>query len=143
MGTIDRGRVIVGGLVAGVVLNIGEYVLNGILLKERWDAAMTELGLATYGPAEIGIMVLLMFVLGLILVWVYAAIRPRFTPGPRAAIIAGLIAWLLLYAFPFVYNSLVPIFPSDLMLIGTVWGLFELPIATMAGAFLYKEDEAV
>ncbi|MBW3660918.1 MAG: diaminopimelate decarboxylase, partial [Gemmatimonadetes bacterium] len=43
MGTIDRGRVILGGLVAGVVLNVGEYVLNGLLLRERWDAAMTEL----------------------------------------------------------------------------------------------------
>lgn len=141
MGTIDRGRVILGGLVAGVVLNIGEYVLNGILLKERWDAAMAELGFDTYAAADIGIMVLLMFVLGLVLVWIYAAIRPRFTPGPRAAIIAGLLGWLLLYGFPFVYNSLVPVFPSDLMLIGTVWGLFELPIATMAGAFLYKEEE--
>ncbi|MDX1660177.1 MAG: hypothetical protein R3326_00180 [Gemmatimonadota bacterium] len=141
MGTIDRGRVILGGLVAGVVLNIGEYVLNGVLLREKWDAAMTELGFDTYGAAEIGIMVLLMFVLGLVLVWTYAAVRPRFSPGPRAAVIAGLLGWLLLYAFPFIYNSLVPVFPSDLMLITTVWGFFELPIATMVGAFFYAEDD--
>lgn len=143
MGTIDRTRVIVGGLAAGVVLNVLEYVLHGMLLKERWEAAMAELGLETYGAADMGVMILLTFFLGLLLVWLYAAIRPRFTPGPRAAMIAGLIVWLLLYVYSFVWNSLMPVFPSDLMLISVVWGFFELPIATMAGAFLYKEEGPV
>lgn len=141
MGTIDRGRVILGGLVAGVVLNVGEYVLNGILLKERWETSMVELGLDPMGGADIGVMVVMTFVVGLVLVWMYAAMRPRFSPGPRTAIIAGLLGWLLLYAFPFVWNSLFPVFPSDLMMISTVWGLFELPIATVVGAFFYKEEE--
>lgn len=142
MGTIDRKRVIVGGVVAGVVLNVLEYVLHGMLLKERWEASMADLGLEPYGAADMGVMILLTFLLGLVLVWMYAAIRPRFSPGPRAAMIAGLIAWLLLYVYPFVWNSLMPVFPSDLMLISTVWGFFELPLATMAGAFFYKEQAA-
>ncbi|MBW3661206.1 MAG: hypothetical protein KY397_06185, partial [Gemmatimonadetes bacterium] len=103
-------------------------------------AAMAELGQAPMGGGDIGVMVVLTFVVGLVLVWMYAAMRPRFSPGPRTAAIAGLLGWLLLYAYPFVYNSLVPVFPSDLMLISTVWGLFELPIATVVGAFLYKEE---
>jgi hypothetical protein len=31
-------------------------------------------------------------------------------------------------------------FPTNLILIGTVWGLIEVPIATIAGAWLYKEE---
>lgn len=139
MGSIEKGRVILGGLVAGVVLNVGEYVLNGVLLKERWDAAMVDLELEPMGPATIGVMVLLTFVVGLILVWTYAAIRERFSPGPKTATIAALQVWVLLYVFPFVWNSLTPVFPTDLLLIATVWGLFELPIAAVVGAFLYKE----
>ncbi len=133
------GRVIVAGLLAGLVMNIGEYVLNGIVLKEKWDAAMADLGLPTMGGSSIGVIVVLTFVTGIALVWLYAAIRPRFGPGPKAALIAGLFGWLLLYVWPFVWNSLVPVYPSNLMMVGLVWGFFEIPIATLIGAWAYKE----
>jgi hypothetical protein len=32
------------------------------------------------------------------------------------------------------------LFPTNLIIITIVWGLFEIPIATMAGAWLYKEE---
>ncbi|MDX1622837.1 MAG: hypothetical protein R3199_02510 [Gemmatimonadota bacterium] len=141
MGRIDTTRVIVGGLVAGVVLNVGEYLLNGVLLRERWEAAMETLGREPYAGADIMVMVVMTLLLGVVLVWFYAAMRPRFGPGPKTAVITALFGWLLLYVWPFFWNSLTGLFPSDLMLIMTVWGLFELPVAVMAGAWLYKEEE--
>ena len=38
MTNINVGRVLLGGLVAGVVLNIGEFILNGLLLAETMRA---------------------------------------------------------------------------------------------------------
>jgi len=35
MGKINFGRVLLGGLVAGLLLNIGEWVLNGIVLPSN------------------------------------------------------------------------------------------------------------
>ena len=32
------------------------------------------------------------------------------------------------------------LFPKSLIVIGTLWGLIELPIATVFGAWLYKEE---
>ena len=40
MGKINLGRVILGGALAGPILNIGEFVLNEPILGARWAAAM-------------------------------------------------------------------------------------------------------
>jgi hypothetical protein len=34
MAHTNRGRVILGGLLAGLVINIVEYITNGVVLKE-------------------------------------------------------------------------------------------------------------
>ena len=142
MQSMNAQRLFLSGLVAGVVLNVEEYVVNGIVLKEEWDAAMTTAGLETYSTSGIIMLVLMTLVLGFISVWLYGAIRPRFGPGPRTAVYAALLVWLLVWVVPTVYNSLSPIFPTGLMMTATVFALFELPIATVAGAWLYREEPA-
>ena len=42
MGKINWVQVLLGGLVAGLVINIFEYVTNGVVLAANWDAAMKE-----------------------------------------------------------------------------------------------------
>jgi len=142
MESMNAQRLFLSGLVAGVVLNLEEYLVNGIVLKEEWDAAMTTAGLETYSTSGIIMLVLMTLVLGFISVWLYAAIRPRFGPGPRTAVYAALLVWLLVWVVPTVYNSLAPIFPPSLMMTATVFAVFELPIATVAGAWLYREEPA-
>jgi hypothetical protein len=44
MGKINWARVLVGGLLAGFIINIFEYVTNGVVLAADWDAAMKALG---------------------------------------------------------------------------------------------------
>src|SRR5712691_5631989 len=39
MGKINWNRVILGGLVAGVIINIFEFVLNGLILAKDMEAA--------------------------------------------------------------------------------------------------------
>ena len=142
MQSMNTQRLFLSGLVAGVVLNIEEYVVNGIVLKEEWEAAMKTAGLETYSTSGIIMLVLMTLVLGFISVWLYAAIRPRFGPGPRTAVYAAFLVWLLVWVVPTVYNSLTPIFPPGLMMTASVFALFELPIATVAGAWLYREEPA-
>jgi hypothetical protein len=141
MDRINTGRVMVGGLLAGLVMNVFEYVLNGMILLDEWEAAAASLGLAPTSGSAVAMFIVLYFLLGIIAVWLYAAMRPRFGPGPRTAVIAGLLVWLLIYVFPTMYNGLWPIFPNSLMMTATVVGVFEVPIGTMAGAWLYREGE--
>ena len=43
---INYGRVILGGLVTGVILNIGEVILNGFILAKDMDTIFRRCGFA-------------------------------------------------------------------------------------------------
>lgn len=139
MGKINMGRVILGGLLAGLIINIGESVLNGMILATDLEDVMRSLNKPPITGPVIAVFVVLGFVLGIIIIWIYAAIRPRFGAGPKTAVCAGLTAWALAYLYAAIGQAPIGLFPTRLLVIGTVWGLFELAIAAVAGAWLYKE----
>jgi hypothetical protein len=139
MGKINMGRVILGGLLAGLIINIGEFVLNGVILKKDLEDVMRSINKPPISDSAVAVFLVLGFVLGIIIVWIYAAIRPRFGPGPKTAICAGLTVWALAYLYTAAGQAPIGLFPTRLLVIGTVWGLFELAIAAVAGAWLYKE----
>ena len=137
---INITRVLLGGLLAGLVLNIGEYVLNHIVVAQLWSSDGAETGQFSAGQVASGWII--MFVFGIALVWVYAAIRPRFGPGPKTAVIAGLTIWCVAWLLTGASFITVGIFPLGQMVASIIWGLFEVPIAAVAGAWFYREDES-
>lgn len=139
MGKINMGKVIVGGLVAGVVLNVFDYVLHGVVLADDWAAAMTALGKTPNMDAAIPYYVTFDFITGILLVWVYAAIRPRFGAGVMTAVIAGVAGWALVCLVPTLYMWPGGLFPMNLLVMPAVVSLVSQPVATVAGAWLYKE----
>ena len=140
MGKINMGRVVVGVLLAGLVINAGEFVLNMPILGNMWNAAMEALHRPPIDTEPPVFFILLSFGLGLLTVYVYAAIRPRFGAGPLTAICAGLIVWAL--ASLYASAALLPLrlFPGRLLLYACVWEFFELPIAALAGCWIYREE---
>ena len=141
MAHTNRGRVILGGLLAGVVINIVEYVTNGLVLKQAWGQAMQALG----KPSELSGSAILIFniwgfLLGIAAVWLYAAIRPRYGQGVGTAIRAALAAWALVVVLPDLSLFPLGIFPTRLLVIPSITGLVELVIATIVGAWIYKEE---
>ncbi len=140
MGIINWRRVFLGGLLAGVVLNLFEFVLHSIVLEEDWQAAFAALGKPEPGSGAIVIFVVTLFAVGFLAIWLYAGIRPRYGPGPGTAICVGLVVWTLAYLVPTLGNIAMGIFPTGLMLLSTAVGLVEVPLATLAGAWTYKEE---
>jgi hypothetical protein len=138
MGNINMGRVILGGLVAGLVLNIGEYLLNGVVLAAQMKTFMTQHNF-TEPPYFIPIAVILTFVLGIVIVLGYACIRPRFGPGVKTAIIAGLFAWFGVCFYCGIINGVLAGIPMSTMILGMVWCLVEYSLGAIAGAWLYQE----
>ncbi|HKB67665.1 MAG TPA: hypothetical protein VKC61_17535 [Pyrinomonadaceae bacterium] len=138
MGNINMGRVILGGLVAGLVLNIGEYLLNGVVLAAQMKSFMTQHNF-TEPPYFIPIAVILTFVLGIVIVLGYACIRPRFGPGVKTAIIAGLFAWFGVCFYCTVINGVLAGIPMGTMILGMVWCLVEYCLGAIAGAWVYQE----
>ena len=90
MGSINMGKVVVGGLVAGLLINVSEFILNGVLFADEMNAAMAALNKPPVNNTMILWFVLLSFGIGFMTVWLYAAIRPRFGPGVRTAVCAAL-----------------------------------------------------
>ncbi|MGA2262233.1 MAG: hypothetical protein ABSH28_12435 [Acidobacteriota bacterium] len=140
MRNINMGRVILGGLLAGVVMNIGEFVLNMVVLKDLWNQALQSLNRPSMDSTSPTLFIILSFFLGIIAVWVYAAIRSRFGAGPWTAICAGLVVWALASLFPSAAMLPIKLFPRRLLFYTTVWQFFELPIATLVGAWIYREE---
>lgn len=141
MAHISRGRVILGGLLAGLVINIFEYITNGVILGAAWGRAMQALG----RPAQFHIGAIVVFnvwgfLLGIASVWLYAAIRSRYGAGSVTALRAGLAAWIIGSFLPNLASYPMGLFPLRLLVIATIVGVVEIAAGTLAGAWLYKED---
>src|SRR5262245_59019760 len=142
MKKINVGRVLLGGFIAGVVLNIGESLLNGVILAQSSEEELKKLGLPAPGGGFIAKAVVMTFILGFVIVFTYAAIRTQFGPGVKTAVYAGLFSWFCVYVYVGVIQTGLGFVSARLALIGAVWGLFEYAAGAVAGAWLYKESEA-
>jgi hypothetical protein len=100
MSSTNWKRVILGGLLAGVVINVSESILNGVVLAKDWEAAMAALGKPQMGGNQVGVFVLWGFLVGVFAVWLYAAIRPRYGAGPKTALCAGAASGALPISWP-------------------------------------------
>jgi hypothetical protein len=143
MKQINMGRVLLGGLIAGIVLNIGEFLLNGVLLADAMKQDFLRLNLPPDpGGNFIAKAVVATFILGIAITFLYAAIRAQFGPGVKTAVYAGLLAWFFTILYPGVIYSALGLIGMNLFWIGLGWGLVEYVIGAVAGAWLYKEAES-
>lgn len=140
MGKMNMGRVVLGGIVAGIVADFLAFCIEGMLLGQRWAAGMTALGRHPFSIKQVMAFNVLGLITGIVAVWLYAAIRPRFGAGVKTAITAGLVVWILGYLVPNLALMYVPhLFSRHLTLYTTLGGLVEIVVATVAGAAVYKE----
>ena len=139
MGKVNMMKVLVGGLIAGVVLNVVDFVLFGMVLKDQMAAAMQALNRPAMSNAQIPWFVFLDFVAGIGMVWLYAAIRPRFGAGPGTAVKAGIAAWFFAGLLPTLFMWPMALMPANLTVITTLVALVEWPLAAVVGAKFYLE----
>lgn len=136
-------RIVLGGLVAGIVCFIGDGVVHGVLLQSRWMEISAALHLPNSEAdrqASMYWFAIYDLVKGVAAVVVYAMIRPRFGAGARTAIIAGLVTWALCIPLPL--GGLMPMhfFGRKFALLWSIYGAFPVLLGAIAGAALYKES---
>ena len=136
---MNFGRVFLGGLLAGLILNIGEFLLNTKVLGPQMMAFSAQHGFKGPGSNFIIVAVVMTFILGIVAVWLYALIRPRLGPGVKTAIVAAVILWFGIYLYCGIINMLLFGMSMNMMIIAFIWGLVEYIIATIAGAWAYTE----
>jgi hypothetical protein len=136
VGKINGTRVLIGGLVAGVVINVLQFAAWALFERRIWSAALEALGhplKETFGTNVLW--VVLAFLLGILFVWLYAAIRPRCGAGPRTAAVAGVAAGVLLLIPDIGWGSMLRLIPARVWAIDAVGTLVTAVVATLLGAW--------
>lgn len=142
---MNTSKVLVGGIVAGIVLNVCDWFVYTKLLVDKMTAAMEA-----YKPGSSAVMmsgnavtiyVITDFVFGLLLVYTYAAVRPRLGPGPRTAATVAGIFWVFA-TFINAGQMIMGIVDRNLFWEAALIQLITLLLGTWFGAMVYTESDA-
>ena len=135
MGKINWGRVFLCGVLTGVVL----FLLPlPVYIFTRVGTDLMAAVEAAGRPRFPALPFLLYIAVGIWTMWLYAAIRPRYGPGPKTAAVAGLAMWVL---GALVDALWVPLTPLGFGAVAAPVAV-KLPasiVAAVVGAWPYKE----
>src|ERR1700733_6125258 len=141
MNKINVGRALLGGIVAAVIIDLIEGVMNGIVLKGDWAAAMQALGKSgEVTGGDIAIYNIGGLLYGIIGVWLYCALISRYGKGSTTSAKAGLVVWALTSALPMLMLLPAGILPSRLMAFSVVVDFIAILLGVTMGALLYREE---
>lgn len=136
---INVGRLIGGGVVAGVIMWVLEGAASALYMRDM-TAAMQAHGLSMEMDAGLVLTsIAVSLIAGLALVFFYAAMRPRFGPGPGTAITAAVALWIGGYLLSLIGYQMLGLFPVRLLVLWGAVGLVEMILAALAGGFIYRE----
>ncbi len=142
MGKINVSRVIVGGIIAGVIFFLGDGVVHGVLLRDRWAEIMAALGKSSgdVGSQHPGYFITYDLLKGLIASWLYAAIRPSLGAGPGTALIVAIVVWLLVIPIPLLGLLPMNLFGRKFAAMWAFYGIVPILIGTLVAGWLYRES---
>ena len=139
MSGINVRRVILGGFVAGLVANAFDFVITSYLMAPEFSAMLARLNVGqSPAPSLILIFAIADFVWGFLLVFTYAAIRPRFGPGPGTAMVGGVVLWLAFAIAALVLTAIGLHTPQSYLKSSALY-LVSALVSSVAGAALYRE----
>ena len=142
MASINLGRVVAGGLVAGVVANAIDFVTNTYVLASdiaAWAPTRNLDPAAMNSGPVAATWIIVDFIFGVLLVLTYAAMRPRLGAGPKTAMLAGVALWAAITLVLFGFTQM-GVFSMALFVKGSIAALINTLAASVAGAAVYKEE---
>lgn len=142
MAGINTQRCIAGGLAAAAVIWLMEGAAS-ILYMDEMTARLDALGLSMeLSPGIMALTVLVSVLVGLVLVFFYAAARPRFGPGPKTAATVAAALWAGSYLVSLIGFHMIGLYPPSMLAIWALVGLVEMIVAAMVGGWIYREEGA-
>lgn len=128
-----------GGFAAGVVSNGFDFVITQYLMANEFASIMTRLNVnEATAQSWIPLFALADFVWGFLLVFTYAAIRPRFGPGAKTAVIGATVAWLALAIGVLILLAIGLHTPQSYFKSSALY-LISAVASSLVGAALYRE----
>ena len=137
MGRINWGRVLLCGVVAGVVWTVLSSVVT-VFIGYDFAAAVPGHRLSAPRGGFVAFLFIVNLVEGVWAIWLYAAIRPRYGAGPKTAAVAGFSWWVISSLIDATWGSFGFV-PARALLGPMAASLPAIIVAALAGAWLYKE----
>lgn len=140
MAKINGARLALGALAAGVVLNAFDFVVNNFVMASAWQSLtqVHNIDQAAMGSTQSMInFIVLDMGLGFLIMWTYAAIRPRYGPGASTAFRAGLSVWGAVALTTATFGGWF--LPLDLVLKTAGLALITYVAAGLAAGYVYQE----
>jgi hypothetical protein len=137
MGKINWPRVLFCGVVSGIVWTVLSWLITAFLGQD-FVAAVPGGRLSRPPAGLVAFLLIVNLAMGTWAMWLYAAIRPRYGPGPKTAVITGLSWWVISSCVDATWGSLGFVAPSA-VLPASVASLPALVLAALTGASLYRE----
>lgn len=138
MGRINISRWLAGGLAAAIVLLVVDIAAFP-LYQADYEVAFATHALAPMTGRSMVFSFGQIALSGFVLVFLYAAMRPRFGPGARTAVIAAITLWIARWVSVSLYYHAVGLFPDRMLAVWLVIGLASLTIASLVGGWIYRE----
>ncbi len=142
MARINWRRVLLGGLITGVIILAAQITFHWAIVGWNWwffralaQPIAQAPGIARYAGLHL--------IAGIAVIWLYAAARPRYGPGPKTAALIGIAYWVVGYALPAI--SFQPLI-ADAFRNTRMWVISELVyllavvLGSLAGARVYTEE---
>ena len=139
MARINRGRFVLGGLAAGVVMIAVQLLSTGLYVDEMFAILDAHQFSPPQSLASLAVFCLMRFTWGFVALWFYTAARSRYGPGPKTAAIVGFLFWLGGAFLAVVSYGMLGLFPTAMLAIWAVITLVGLMLATLLGAWIYRE----
>ena len=140
--TMNTGRVIQGGLLAGFVINVISMVNNTLIVGSKIMEGQ-QAGHFLQQPrfAFMPAWLIVMFLVGIGLVWLYAAARTRLGPGPGTALTVGIVVGLIAGVPDNLGNAAWGLSGRYLPFMWMLERVVSYAIGTLVGAWWYKEAQ--
>ena len=134
---MNWGRVFLCGLVAGGVWTLLSVTLLALVGGDFVDAVPGGRLNVPSGGLQ-AFLLLSNFAAGIWAMWLYAAIRPRYGPGPKTALVAGLAWWFIVSLQSGKWVALLSVHPKAVLtLLATT--LPAIIVSAVVGAWPYEE----
>ncbi len=142
MNGINVSRWLASGVVAGIIFWLIEGAAS-MLYMEDMQSALEAHGLNMEVTASLMLTTIVVSLLaGLVLMFFYAASRPRFGPGPKTAVIVAVALWTGSYLLSLAGYHMMGLYPAGMLVSWGLVGLVEMVIAALVGGWIYREGPA-
>ena len=142
MKKINFCKVILAGFVAGIAFLFVEVILEGfaklVLGINEYEIVSKYVEIPPLGVLYHFIVFADLFCITILIMGVYAAIRPRFSSNITAALTTGLSFWFFFLLIMISFAN-VGILKFDIVAPSLIFNLIELPAAVIVASFVYKD----